>query len=191
MQSYKDFKKEYLTEWVDRSQAARKAAEELANKDTTSLRDKYGDKRFILDLGDRKIEFKDINETNDEGLPYFPWNEAMRLFGEPDEDGWRLPTSDELKFLSETPSVYRDDARVFKGILYLPFDGQVVNGTVRKHDGYYGDYGIYWTSSTSASHKECADTLFVSPGRKKLTKAGIGHYNKVSRLSVRLVRDVK
>ena len=41
MESYRDFKKRFVNEWVDQSQAARKAAEELAMKDTTSLRDKY------------------------------------------------------------------------------------------------------------------------------------------------------
>ena len=181
MVDYKTFKKEYLTEWVDKSQAARKAAEELANKEvSTSLRDKY---KFIFDLAGHAVEFKTENETNSDGSPYFTGKEATERFKKPDADGWRLPTKEELKDLRcNFPCTFNKDSGsvIFNGSLILHAEGFRTDNEILS----VGTYGSYW-SSTPAGYGYTSTLVFDVSG---LIDAAIS-INKIGR-SVRLVRDV-
>ena len=183
MLDYKTFKKGYLTEWVDRSQAARKAAEELAKKEVKpSLRDKYA---YVFDLDGHKVEFKPENEINSkEGTAgLFTQDEALSLFGEPDKDGWRLPTLTELRRLLNYYYDFDKKARVgiIGNIMVLPQDGVVWSRmkivTDKRHRGYY------WTTDRRDDRAWCME----------VAELGL-LYNladKNDRMSVRLIRDVK
>ena len=184
MLSYKEFKKEYLNEWVDRSQAARKAAEELANKEVkTSLRNLYKD-TLIFILDEHKVEFKGENEKKRDGDIYFTYDEAKKSFGKPNRDGWRLPTEKEFEALRDNYS-YKFDKEGKQGIfdnrLYLPAAGyRTCYGGV--HD--VGSDEGYWSSTPRGSHK--ARFLNFDSGR-----VYISSLNRCFGFSVRLVRDVK
>jgi len=183
MLSYKDFKKEYLNEWVDRSQAARKAAEEFAMKDTASLRDKYA---CIFDLAGHTVEFKGENEMNPNNPihNFFTYEEAKNLFGKPDEYGWRLPTLNELKALKSN-YLYKFDKEnkqgVFDNHLYLPAAG------FRNCDGGVDDIGsdgCYWSSTPYGPDRVWYLYFFSND-------VYISTYFRCCGFSVRLVRDVK
>ena len=183
MLSYQDFKKGYLTEWVDRSQAARKAAEELANKEVgPSLRDRYKRDGIVFFLNGHNVEFKSENERRKDGTCFFTWNEAMKRFGEPDADGWRLPTMEELDELCEIPYDFdiQKGLGVFDKSLSLPAMGYLneYNAILQ-----IGTHGRYWTSTSELRYaitfefsKDCCLTCGVT---------------KKNRETVRLVRDVK
>jgi len=181
MIDYKTFKKGYLNEWVDRSQAARKAAEELAKKDTTSLRDKY---RIILTLDDKQVEFKGENEIKPDGDPYFTYNEAVERFGQPDKDGWRLPTYEELEALRKNyPYKFDEEGKqgIFDNRLYLPMAGY------RHCDGGVydvGSDGFYWSSTPEGSEKAWYFCFYSD-------SVHIYSDHRCFGLSVHLVRDVK
>jgi len=192
MVDYKTFKKEYLNEWVDKSQAARKAAEELANKEVKpSLRDKYlpvGRPDHIFQLCGKSIEFKTINEVNQGGVSSknFPWNLAMERFEEPDEDGWRLPTKEELSGLIEHyPYLYDSDFKeaVFDERLELPDEGWIYYGG---NTPFPTNGGSYWTSTICTSKANSAYMLSFRPGVVHLMD-----YSTKVEASVRLVREVK
>jgi len=188
MLSYKNFKKEYLNEWVDKSQAARKAAEELANKEVRpSLRDIYKNKfadSLIFDGDVNPIEFKDANETKADGGRYFTWDEAKKLYGEPDKDGWRLPTFYDLKNLVETEEFFFSEGfGYFEDRLALPADGVIrTPGVVQGK----GKLGRYWTATVPVN----PDTM---PWTFSFHSAGcyMDLRSKKDMLSVRLIRDVK
>ena len=183
MIDYKTFKKGYLNEWVDRSQAARKAAEELAKKDTTSLRDKY---RIILTLNGKQVEFKGENEKNPDDPKYnfFTYNEAVERFGQPDKDGWRLPTYEELEALIDSyPYKFDKEGKqgIFDNRLYLPAAGyRYCNGNV--YD--VGFDSFYWSSTPEGS--DYAWYLFFYSD-----SVHIYSDHRCCGQSVHLVRDVK
>jgi len=177
-------KRYYLRYWVDRSQAARKAAEELAKEEARpSLRDKYN---AIMTLNGKRVEFKGENEKNPNDPKYnlFTYEEALKRFGEPDKDGWRLPTKEELEALRKNyPYKFDEEGKqgIFDNRLYLPVagfgycDGGVLNV------GFDGDY---WSSTLEDSDYAwhlCLDS------------DGVYIYNglRCCVFSVRLVRDVK
>jgi len=191
MLSYKEFKKGYLTEWVDRSQAARKEAEELANKDTTSLRDKYAYKDInqdlVFTLAGHKVEFKGENEENpkDKKYNFFTWDEAIERFGEPDKDGWRLLTKEEYEDLLSYPKGYDDNGSCYMidGRLSLPSAGvRNVHGIVEG----VGWMGYYWTSSSYTDVVRAA--WLVSFIRSE--GISLENYPVTEGCSVRLVREV-
>jgi len=175
MIDYKTFKKGYLHEWVDRSQAARKAAEELAKREVKpSLQDKYAYKdinqNLVFTLDGHEVEFKDKNEKKPDGYAaryaYFTYDEAMELFGEPDmkKGGWRLPTLQELRELKKFPYDYAKGCGVFDKRLALP-------------------KGRYWSSTINIFDKP--QYCYVSP------RTFIADYcDRDYKMLVRLVRDV-
>ena len=186
MVDYKTFKKEYLNEWVDRSQAARKAAEELANKEVRApLQDKYASmiKGLVFELDGKMLEFKDRNEENlaqgRGGL--FTWDEAMKRFGKPDEDGWRLPTKEELYDLADKNSFkFKDSKGVFDNRLVLPACGY---HTISQQVMYVGDFADYWSSTPEDD--TTAWYLRIDQGGVTIS------YTHVREgLSVRLVREI-
>ena len=187
MQSYKDFKKEYLNEWVDRSQVARKAAEELAMKEVKpSLRDRYKPQNVIMTLDGKQVEFKGENEKNPNDLEYnfFTYDEAIKLFEKPDlKDGWRLPTKEELEALCEYPYEFDEVSKqgIFDRRLYLPAMGlRGCSGNVI----FVGSEGYYWSSTPNGSDTAC--DFYIHSYR-----AGVSYGNRNDGQSVRLVRDVK
>ena len=181
MQSYKEFKKGYLNEWVEKSQAARKAAEELAMKDSTSLSDRYKEEGLIFTLGGHKVELKGENEKNSDGDIYFTWDEAIKRFGEADKDGWRLPTKEELNDLCNYPYKFKDKQGVLDNRLSLPAAGfRTCDGNVY----CVGSEGNYWSSTSGGSHLAW-DLNFNSDG---VYMYGLA---RCDGQSVRLVRDVK
>jgi len=177
MIDYKTFKKGCLTEWVDQSQAARKAAEELAMKEVKpSLRDIYKPE-LIFQLDKGRVEFKAENEKKPDGGLFFTWDEAMDIYGRPDIDGWRLPTRRELQVLSWEPY----DGGVFDGRLAFPIAGIDSHGRLSES----GCTGYYWTSSVSPQDPEGAYVLQID------SKTQVRRLYKTYGCSVRLVRDVK
>ena len=192
MLSYKEFKKGYLNEWVDRSQAARKAAEELAKKEVKpSLRDTYvlptaDNPDLVFTLDGHKVEFKGENEKNpkDKKYDFFTYDEAIKCFGEPDlKDGWRLPTKEELEALCHYSFKFDEDSKqgVIDKRLYLPAMG------IRTCDGNVycvGSDGYYWSSTPDGLDR--AWRLCFYSGT-------VGMYcnYRCCGQSVRLVRDVK
>jgi len=181
MIDYKTFKKEYLTEWVDRSQAARKAAEELANKEVIpSLRDRYA---RIFDLDGHKVEFKGENEKNPNDPKYnlFTYDEAIKRFGEFNKEGWRLPSYEELEALCSYSYRFENKQGIFDNRLYLPAAGY------RGSDGNVisvGSLGNYWTSTPDGS--SFAWNFCFYSGKRSI-------YRSIQScgFSVHLVRDVK
>ena len=192
MIDYKTFKKSYLNEWVDQSQAARKAAEELAMKEVKpSLRDKYAYKdinqNLVFTLDGHKVEFKGENEKNpkDPEYNFFTYDEAIKCFGEPDlKDGWRLPTLKELRALKNDYPYGFDkisEQGVIDGRLYLPAASFCdCSGNV----GDVGESGNYWSSTPTESNN--AWSLYFYQGG-----AVTDYDSRCYGLSVRLVRDVK
>ena len=190
MIDYKTFKKEYLTEWVDRSQAARKAAEELANKEVKpSLRDTYvlptaDNPDLVFTLNGYKVEFKPECEQKRNGSFMFTWDEAMKRFGEPNRKGWRLPTLDEYVSLVDDYD-YRFDKKKCIGV----FDGRLIFKGLNKSG--VPDYGSYWTSESSDDgwgHPNDACVLFAGPDDiAKIFCNRMKYYP----LMVRLVREVR
>jgi len=184
MIDYKTFKKEFLNEWVNRSQAARKAAEELAMKDSTTLSDRYKEEGLVFFLDGHKVEFKAENEENPNTLyNIFSYDEAIERFGKPDEDGWRLPTKEELEALCNYP--YKFDTIngrvVFDRRLSLPAAGR------RNRDGYVdcvSAHGFYWSSTPSGWYN--AWELYFNSGEMSVYRS-----SQQESKSVRLVRDVK
>ena len=190
MIDYKTFKKGYLTEWVDRSQAARKAAEELANKEVkTSLRDKYTyevqNPDLVFTLDGHKVEFKSENEVKSDGDSYFTYDEAMKCFGEPDlKDGWRLPTKEEYQALIDGyPYIFDKNSRqgIFGKHLYLPAMGYRDSGGCLRNSK---SNGYYWSSTPDKS--DSAWFLFFYS-----VETYTYVYYRYFGQSVRLVRDVK
>ena len=181
MIDYKTFKKEYLNEWVDQSQAARKAAEELAMRDTASILDKYRT-RIVL-VGNRQIEFKGENEKNpdDPKYDFFTYDEAMERFGKPNKDGWRLPTSDELWELKQLPYEWKDKSCVFDARIVLPALGYVSSDGTRHSPGRQGEY---WASDEFTENVE-----YILIFNKN--SVVLGMKDRKGKCSVRLVRDVK
>ena len=189
MVDYKTFKKGYLNEWVDRSQAARKAAEELANKEVgPSLRDLHKNEinqDLVFVLAGHKVEFKDENEKKADGDIYFTYEEAVERFGKPDEYGWRLPTKEELEALiGKYPFEFNKGGKqgVFDNCLSLPAAGY------RGCDGdvdYVGSGGYIWSSTFDGSD-EAWILLFFNLGEVYML-----NYFRCNGFSVRLVRDVK
>jgi len=186
MIDYKTFKKEHLTEWVDRSQVAHKAAEELAMKEVKpSLRDKYKFKNVIMTLNGKQVEFKGENEKKRDGDIYFTYDEAKKSFGKPNKDGWRLPTKEEFEALIDGYTfVFDEDGEqgIFDNRLYLPAAGH------RYYDGEVYDAGSEcrcWSSSFKDSTDE-ARILHFGPSWLEMDYCSRGYG-----LSVRLVRDVK
>jgi len=185
MVDYKTFKKEYLTEWVDRSQAARKAAEELAKKEVRpSLRDKYKPQNVIMTLNGKQVEFKGENEKNPNDPEYnlFTYEEAMERFGKPDEDGWRLPTYEELEALCHYPFEFDEDSKqgVIDKRLSLPAAG------FRTCDGEMcrtGSHGYYWSSTPTGSDGAYYLGVYLEGAVVIIDYRCYGH-------TVRLVRDV-
>ena len=183
MLSYKEFKKGYLNEWVDRSQAARKAAEELAKKEVKpSLRDTYvlptaDNSDLVFTLDGHKVEFKAENEENS-NTPYniFTYDEAIERFGEPDlKDGWRLPTKEELEALiDDYPCEFKDEFCIFDKRLFMSASDDVG----------LGSYGYYWSATPDGP--ECAWDLLLRSDNVWLSN----NFRHVKHL-VRLVRDVK
>ena len=191
MIDYKTFKKGYLNEWADRSQAARKATEELANKEVkTSLRDKYTyevqNPDLVFTLDGHKVEFKGENEINPKDTEYnlFTYEEAIKLFEKPDlKDGWRLPTDEELEALCKYPYKFDEDNEqgVFDNRLYLPAAGnRYCDGGV-DNVGSFGNY----LSSTPNGPDEVLHLCFES-GRVYILSL-----YRCYGFSVRLVREVK
>jgi len=184
MVDYKTFKKGYLTEWVDRSQAARKAAEELAKKELgPSLRDKY---RIIMTLNGKQVEFKSENEEKRDGDIYFTYDEAMERFGKPDEYGWRLPTKEELETLKNDYSYEFDKVSgqgVFDNHLALPATGFCYCGGDVANVGFSGRY---WSSTPNPKIPDNAWYLYFYSGGVVVYFTFRSHSQ-----SVRLVRDVK
>ena len=181
MLDYKTFKKGYLTEWVDRSQAARKAAEELANKEVkTSLRNKQFHHNVKMELKHSILEFKGDNEVNGAGTDrdFFTWEEASRLFKKPDADGWRLPRVRELQSLAALRFDLVNETIYFPEIeLVLPaLGGRNQSGSFM--DGGYGAY--LWTS-----------TPYVALAFGEMHLHTINEYSVDFGCTVRLVRDVK
>ena len=184
MQSYKDFKKGYLNEWVDRSQAARKAAEELAKKDTTSLRDKYSydaqNPDLVFTLDGHEVEFKAKNEEKSNGIPYFSYDQAIAC----QKDGWRLPTAKELRALCEYPRKFENKEYIIDNRLKLPAEG------FRDCDchglNFVGYFGRYWSLDPDEDF-EYANFLELGDDGY----AGVRSSFKCKGHSVRLVRDVK
>ena len=179
-------KRHYIRYWVDCSQAARKAAEELAKKDTASLRDKYKPQNVIMTLNGKRVEFKGENEKKHDGDIYFTYDEVKKCFGEPDSDGWRLPTKEELGALCKCPYKFEEDYGqcIFDNRLYLLAAG------VRYCDGrvmYVGLWGEYWSSTSKGS-----DYVWLLYFDSDV----VGMYDRDDQrqrygFSVRLVRDVK
>ena len=124
-------KRYYLRNWVDRSQAARKAAEELAKKEVRpSLRDLHKNdinEELVFVLAGHKVEFKDENEKKPDGDVYLTYDEALKC----QKDGWRLPTEEELRALCCIS--YRLDPRIG----YAVFDKRLVLPVY----GYRGNSG--------------------------------------------------
>ena len=146
-------KKYSLRYWVDRSQAARKAAEELAMKEVKpSLRDKYKPEGLVFDLDGKKIEFKGENEKNPDDPKYnfFTYEEAMERFGEPDKDGWRLPTIEEfktLRLMSMDTFVFGGEGCTIDDRLYLPAEGFRHCADNEYNISDSGTDGYYWSST--------------------------------------------
>ena len=184
MIDYKTFKKEYLNEWVDKSQAARKAAEELASKETrSSLRDIYKPQNVTLTLNDKLIEFRGEYEKKANGDIYFTWGEAMKYFGEPDKDGWRLPTSDELQALKKDFSYEFDkdgEQGIFGSLLRLPAMGYRTESHGVTNEG---NFGSYWTSTPIQQNNAWALDFYSE-------KANMLNCPRTDGLCVCLVRDV-
>ena len=181
MIDYKTFKKEFLNEWVNRSQAARKAAEELAMKDGTSLRDKY---RFIMTLNGKQLEFKDENEKKPDDPKYnlFTYDEAMERFANPDKDGWRLPSMEELELLSTLPYNAESGIGVFNDKFGLPLMGS--RGLAEPHFvAFYQERGRYWSSTPVDIDR--AWHLYLNKEKTYMLEK-----DKKYECSVRLVRDV-
>ena len=189
MLSYKEFKKEYLNEWVDRSQAARKAAEELAKKEVKpSLRDTYvlptaDNPDLVFTLDGHKVEFRGENEKNpkDPEYNFFTYDEAIERFGEPDEEGWRLPTIEELEALCKYPYKFKDKQGVLDKRLYLPAAGR------RNCNGYVfsvGFWGFYWSSTPNGSGNAWSLNSYSN-------EVFTSYFLRCDRQSVRLVREVK
>jgi len=175
-------KRYYLRNWVDRSQAARKAAEELAMKDSTTLSDRYKEEGLVFTLDRHKVEFKGENEINPKDLEYnfFTYEEAMERFGKPNKEGWRLPTNKELEALCNYPYKFKDKQEVLDNRLSLPAAG------FRGRDGYVydvGSDGIYWSSTS----KGLEDAWYLS-----FYSGNVGVYSSLrcNGFSVRLVRDL-
>ena len=178
-------KKYSLRYWVDRSQAARKAAEELAMKEVKpSLRDKYKPEGLVFDLDGKMLEFKGEYEKKADGDIYFTYDEAMERFGEPNKDGWRLPTKEELGALRDNYP-YEFDKENKQGIfdrrLYLPATGyrKILGGV-----DYVGFEGDYWSFTPYGSYEAWALTFYLGG-------AYLQHYPRQNGFSVRLVRDAK
>ena len=181
-------KKHRLRYWVDRSQAARKAAEELAMKEVKpSLRDLHKNdvnEDLVFILGGHKVEFKDENEVKTNGDIYFTYEEAMERFGEPDEDGWRLPTKEELEALRDNFTYVSDKVSkqgVFDKRLYLPLAGyRDCLGIVYR----VGSYGSCWSSTPYDSDYALYLNFFLGEVNMYSILQCFG-------LPVRLIRDVK
>ena len=192
MIDYKTFKKGYLTEWVDRSQAARKAAEELAMKEVKpSLRDKYAYKSInsdlVFTLDGHKVEFKGKNEKKSNGSPYFTWTDAVKRFGEPDKDGWRLPTEKEMfSLITEYDRFFDKNNKcgVVDNRLKLPANGyfdfthKVAIGKER--------CCFYWTSDTKSENSGTAANLAIT---ELMCEVGIDR--RGTGFCVRLVREIQ
>ena len=186
MIDYETFKKEHLTEWVDRSQAARKAAEELANKDATSLRDRYKLPDDVLLLNGKRVEVKRENEKKSDGDIYFTWDEAVERFGEPDSDGWRLPTKEELDSLCNYSYSFDKEAEqgIIDGRIFLPaaccrnLQGIVVNPS--------SPQGSYWSSTSYDKDPTYAMGFCFA----LVARTTVGLKKSFGR-SVRLVRDAR
>jgi len=170
-------KKYYLRYWVDRSQAARKAAEELANKEVAlSLNDRYKEEGLVFTLDGHKVEFK--GEYN-----LFTYDEAMECFGKPDEGGWRLPTKKELGTLCNYSYKFDDNSSqgIFDYRLYLPVAGyRYCDGDV----GDVGSYGCYWSSTPDG----LGSAWYLNLDSDQVDMYSVYRCNGQS---VRLVRDVK
>ena len=190
MVDYKTFKKEYLNEWVDRSQAARKAAEELANKGVViSLRERT---TRIFDLAGHKVEFKAENETSTGNIfsGLITGREAIERFGKPDENGWRLPTREEIISLRDNvPYLFDKDIKsgVFGSDLILPADGFCQSGLQGGTRYRNGIVGSYWTSTYDGDNKD--DYAWFM--EVKATGVGVTVCSLDLSMSVRLLRDVK
>ena len=191
MIDYKTFKKGYLNEWVDKSQAARKAAEELAKREVRpSLRDLHKNdfnEELVFTLDGHDVEFKGENEKNPDDPKYnfFTYEEAMERFGKPNKDGWRLPTEEELHVLYyDYPYMFDkvSEQGVFDGRLYLPAMGlRGCSGNVI----FVGSEGYYWSSTPEGSDN--AWYLNLDSGGKVYMYSSLW----CSGFSVRLVRDIK
>ena len=174
-------KRYYLRYWVDRSQAARKAAEELAKKEARpSLRDKYN---AVMTLNGKRVEFKSENEKKADGDIYFTHEEAMKFFGAPElNDGWRLPTEEEFEALRDNYSYeFKDKQGVFDNRLYLPLAGYRTSaGNVHFN---VGTVGGYWSSELADNE----NAWFLS-----LSSSGTGYFycSRDFGFTVRLVRNI-
>jgi len=185
MIDYKTFKKGFLHEWVDKSQAARKAAEELAMKEVRpSLRDLHKNdfnEELVFFLDGHRVEFKDENEKKTDGDTYFTYDEAMKCFGEPDlKEGWRLPTEEEFKALCNCPYEFKDEQGVFDNRLYLPAAGYRYRGGNVEDMGFSGSY---WSSTPKDSDRAWDFGVFSGGVDMSSDYWCYG-------LSVRLVRDL-
>ena len=142
------------------------------------------DFRRVFALDGKFIEFAAKN-AYDYNTKYtlFTWREAMSLFGEPDADGWRLPTKKEWLALKRDYRYGFDKnaAVIFDNRLWL-----LAFGGMDKTGGYEkGTAGYYWSS-------EPMGTEDVGWYYKFMFKDGEKHRfsSKDTRCSVRLVRDV-
>jgi len=188
MIDYKTFKKGFLNEWVGQSQVARKAAEELANKDgERSLRDTYKPQNVVMTLNGRQVEFKGENEKNPNDPKYnlFTYEEAMERFGKPDKDGWRLPTKEEFVALGRIPYVFDEERGIgiFGSILGLPAAGLRY---CFSHESFIGNSGCYW----SATHFKSSEGDFAYRFKFSPRVLDIDYYAQCYGYSVRLLRDL-
>ena len=184
-------KKYHLRYWADQSQAARKAAEELAKKEVKpSLSDRYKEEGLVFTLNGHKVEFKAKNEKNpnDPEYNFFTYDEAMERFSKPNKDGWRLPTKEEFETLVDNYFFEfnkNNKQGIFDKRLSLPAAGyRHCNGNVNN----LGSRGGYWSSTPGSSDyvwEFCFGSIF---GDSFMYVCGNNRYYGQS---VRLVRDVK
>jgi len=139
------------------------------------------------------LELKASNEVNtsgdDEGL--FTWDEAMERFGEPDADGWRLPTEDEWDTIANDYSFSKKSGYgLLGGSVKMPFNGYFVcdDGEVKER----GTHGYFWSSATKSDDEAPEDERALA---QCFTSDYLTYYfqycKKCDACSVRLVRDVK
>lgn len=133
---------------------------------------------------------------------YYTWQEAV----DDAPEGWRLPTDEDFKTLERQLGMAESDLdkegwRNAAGFLMAQQDGTMLNfrygGQICNYDGtismglyHPGDYGYYWTATSSTVNNEAAAwARMITPVKnavKRLEVLQDGHC-----LSVRYVRDVQ
>lgn len=141
----------------------------------------------ILRIGNKQLEFQTFNRANPKHPQhnFFTYEEALEIFKNPNADGWRLPTKEEMNLLvTDYRFQYYPNNDAHIGKLVLPVEGFFGVDNANTQAGYLGSY---WTSTeVDSDSKVFAWSLRFSFD----SYACVTSVFKKVKMSVRLVREV-